>query len=185
MGEPIVNTPRDAFRTPSAAASHRRESPLPRSSQLVTWVGRAALRENDSCWCSLVAIFAAVRFASRTGRRARPGRGDTRSSRIGPGGGVIARGRTAGVSPPPAGVLPDEAVFQDERVELAADEGRVRLARRVDDRLAAQVERGVEEHGHAGCLTEAGDERVIALVALARDHLQPSGPVDVSDGRYD
>src|SRR5260370_5667541 len=59
-----------------------------------------------------------------------PGRVDTRSSRIGPVGGAIARPRTARLSPPPAGALPDQAVFQDERVELAAYAGLVLLDRR-------------------------------------------------------
>src|SRR5690348_4062313 len=51
---------------------------------------------------------------------------------------------------------------EDQHVDAAPAEGAVRLRRRVDDRLAFEVERGVEDHGHAGRLAERLDQPVIA-----------------------
>src|SRR5262245_34858521 len=57
--------------------------------------------------------------------------------------------------------LAHDAIAQHEHVHLAAREGRVRLARSVDDGLAAEVERRIEHHRHAGGLAEFRDQVVV------------------------
>src|SRR5213592_1386498 len=64
-------------------------------------------------------------------------------------------------------LLSHDVVAEDEHVEAAPAEGREGVLRRVDDGLTAQVERGVEEHGHSGGGAEALDEVIVARIGFA------------------
>ena len=53
----------------------------------------------------------------------------------------------------------------------------------IDDRLAFEVERGVEQYGDSGRPAEGLDQPIVPRVLLSADRLEPAGAIDVSDGR--
>src|SRR5438034_5734158 len=62
--------------------------------------------------------------------------------------------------------LAQEAIAHRERLDLGAHEAAERVLRAADDRLAAHVEAGVDDHRAAGLLLELGDEVVEARVGF-------------------
>jgi hypothetical protein len=66
---------------------------------------------------------------------------------------------------------------------LVAMKAAVGVLGRTDDRFAADVEAGVDDHGAARLLLEASQQSVVPAVPPCVDGLQPSGIVDVSDRR--
>src|SRR5215475_15555576 len=78
--------------------------------------------------------------------------------------------------------LLDQVVPEDEEIHPAPAERAVGLGGRVDDRLALQVERCVEDDGDTGGLAEHLDEAMVARRGMLIDGLQAGGAVDVGDG---
>src|SRR5690242_1556014 len=56
--------------------------------------------------------------------------------------------------------LVEKQATQHQGVHVLAEEALERLFRQVHDRLAADVERGIEHHRHAGLLPEPNDQIV-------------------------
>src|SRR5262249_25230150 len=72
---------------------------------------------------------------------------------------------------------------EDEAVHLGPHEAQPRMARRADDRLAADVEGRVHEDRAAGELLEAREEGVVEGVRLGVHRLDARRVVDVRDRR--
>ena len=70
-----------------------------------------------------------------------------------------------------------------QRIERRGPEALDRVARRADDRLAAGVERGVDQHRHAGPRLEGLEQVVVERVLRAVDRLDARRAVDVAHGR--
>src|SRR5437868_9980941 len=68
-----------------------------------------------------------------------------------------------------------------QRVHSRPHEAIHRLLGAADDRLVL-VEAGVQDHGDAGAVAEAGDQVVVERVLVAADGLEAAGVVDVVDG---
>src|SRR5262245_55612139 len=62
-------------------------------------------------------------------------------------------------------------VAHRERIELGPHEAAESILRSVDDRLAANIEAGIDQHGTAGLGLEAGEQRVKTRIALGMDGL--------------
>src|SRR5436190_6375055 len=77
----------------------------------------------------------------------------------------------------------DQVVFQDEGVEGGGLEGAHSVGGRAHDRLL-HVEGGVQQHGHAGELSELVDQLPVPRVRRPADGLRPGRAVDVHDGGY-
>jgi len=77
---------------------------------------------------------------------------------------------------PPGAV--GEGASDRQQVHVGAQEGRDRLRGRGHDRLL-DVERGVQEHRHAGRLPEGRDQAVVERVVGGRDGVHPRGAVGV------
>src|SRR5205085_7428777 len=77
--------------------------------------------------------------------------------------------------------LLDEEIPDGHRVEARAVEATDGLVRRADDRLAAHVERGVQDDGYAGELAEVLDHGVEPRVRALRHGLRSHGSIDVHD----
>src|SRR5262245_37377221 len=78
-----------------------------------------------------------------------------------------------------------EMLSENQHVHAAPAEGAVGLGGRVDDRLALQIERGVQDSRHAGRLAERLDQPVVPRRRFLVYGLEAGGTVDVSDGRQD
>ncbi len=72
----------------------------------------------------------------------------------------------------PGAVFLDDRVAEHQQVHPAAHEGAERLRQRIDDWLAAEIERGVEQHRYAGRRTEARDQPVEERVRLPANRLE-------------
>src|ERR1041384_362871 len=79
--------------------------------------------------------------------------------------------------------LVDEERPHGKIIHFCRHEAPERILGRADDRLSADVEGGVDEHGASRVLFELADEVVEELVVLAPDGLEPRRSVDVGDGR--
>src|SRR5262245_43079772 len=66
-----------------------------------------------------------------------------------------------------------------EHVELRPHEAAEGVLRSIDDRLAANIEAGVDQHGTAGLGLEAGEQRVETRVGLGMDSLDARRIVDM------
>ena len=64
-------------------------------------------------------------------------------------------------------ILDDHEVFQDQGIHVGRQEASIRVFRRADNRFAAHVETGVNQHGAAGQPVEGFEQAVKARVALA------------------
>src|SRR5262245_39648740 len=69
--------------------------------------------------------------------------------------------------------------LQHQGVDVGGQEAAIGLFRPAHDRLAADVEAGVDDDGAAGALVESPQQRVIAAVALLIDSLHASRIIDV------
>src|SRR5262249_61936653 len=78
----------------------------------------------------------------------------------------------------------DDVLAEHEPVHAAPAEGAVRFGRRVHDRLALEVERGVEDHGHAGGRPERLDQAMVQRRRLPLHRLESRRPVAVRDGGW-
>src|SRR5215471_13416997 len=83
----------------------------------------------------------------------------------------------------PSLLLLDHVLAHHQHVHAATAEGAEGLARRVHDRFAPEIERGVEQHGHARRLTEGVDQPPVTRGALGVNRLEPRGAVYVGDSR--
>src|SRR5437879_83287 len=72
----------------------------------------------------------------------------------------------------------DEEIAENQGIHVRAPETIDRFLGAADDGFVV-VEGSIEHHGHAGEITESGNERVIARIGLARDGLQSAGAVHV------
>ena len=92
--------------------------------------------------------------------------------------------RAASSGLPRGRVLGDDDVFEHQHVHVGGQEAAVGVLRRADDRLAADVEAGVDEHGAAGQALETPRSRRWnrGLRSLV-DGLDPGAVVDVRDRR--
>ena len=79
--------------------------------------------------------------------------------------------------------LVEQERAEHEIVDVRPHEAAIRVLRRADDRLAADVERGVDEHAAAGARLERLDQVVVAGVRLACHGLDARRVVDVRDRR--
>src|SRR5258706_2019735 len=79
--------------------------------------------------------------------------------------------------------LVEEAVADDERLDLGTHEAAERVLGRADDRLAAHVEAGVDEHRAAGRRLERLEQAVETGVGLLVHRLDARRVVDVRDRR--
>src|SRR2546423_4324505 len=77
--------------------------------------------------------------------------------------------------------LQENEVADDEAVHLCSHETRESLRGRADDRLAADVETGVDEDGAARQALEGGEQLVIERVVLAPNGLHARRVVNVRD----
>src|SRR5262245_54927681 len=73
-------------------------------------------------------------------------------------------------------------VADREGIELGPHEAAKGILRGVPDRLAANIEAGVDQHGTAGLGLEAGEQCVEARVGLGMNGLNAGRIVDVSHG---
>src|SRR5262245_30253251 len=80
-------------------------------------------------------------------------------------------------------LLAQEAVAHREALDLGAHEAAERVLGRADDRLAAHVEAGVDDHRAAGLLLEALDQRVVLRIGLLVHRLHARRVVDVRHRR--
>jgi len=72
-----------------------------------------------------------------------------------------------------------------ERVRFALQEGLEGVGGGVDDGLALEVERGIQNHGHPGALPEALDQGVVVGAVFPEDGLQAPGAIHVGDCRQE
>ena len=79
--------------------------------------------------------------------------------------------------------LAQDTVSNREKIDLRSHEAAEGVFRRADDRLAAHIEAGVDEHRAAGQRLEAADQRVIARIGLRVHGLDAGRIVDMGDGR--
>src|SRR2546421_1251382 len=79
--------------------------------------------------------------------------------------------------------LAQETVAHRERLDLGAHEAAERVLRAADDRLAAHVEAGVDDHRAAGLFLVPGDELMEARVGLLVHRLHARRVIDVRDRR--
>src|SRR5437763_1733115 len=79
--------------------------------------------------------------------------------------------------------LRDEVTVERQVVDPRAEEAADRILGGADDRLALDVERGIQDDGDAGFLTEPGQQLPVARVDLPTDDVDAGRPVDVHDGR--
>jgi hypothetical protein len=77
----------------------------------------------------------------------------------------------------------DDDVLQEQVVDSRAEEGFQSLARGVDDRLALDVETGVEDHFTPGDSAHRLQERMELRVIKRGDGLHSSRAIDMRDGR--
>src|SRR5437879_5552256 len=75
--------------------------------------------------------------------------------------------------------LAQETVADRERLDLGAHEAAERVLRAADDRLAAHVEAGVDDHRAAGPVFELGYELVEPRIGFAMHRLHARRVVDV------
>ena len=80
-------------------------------------------------------------------------------------------------------LLEQHEVLEHQRVHVRRHEAAVGVLRRADDRLAADVEAGVDDDRAAGLLLEALEQPVVAAVPLGVDGLDARRVVDVRDRR--
>src|SRR5207237_4335515 len=80
-------------------------------------------------------------------------------------------------------VLHQEAIAHREGLDLGAHEAAEGVFRAADDRLAAHVEAGVDDHRTTGQALEAGDQLVIFRIRLPMHGLHARRVVDVRDRR--
>ena len=80
-------------------------------------------------------------------------------------------------------LLVDEAILERQAVDPGGEEGLQRVGRARHDRLAAQVERGVDQHRHAGAPLERVEDAIEIRVLLGRHGLHPAGAVDMRHRR--
>src|SRR5262249_35356803 len=81
-------------------------------------------------------------------------------------------------------ILVDDAVFQYQGVHAGGQEAAESLLRRTYDRLTADVETGIHEHGTAGKRLEGFQQPVKARVAFFVHGLEAGAVIDVRDGRH-
>src|SRR5438874_5300942 len=79
--------------------------------------------------------------------------------------------------------LLDEKIFHRERIDAGGEERLQRIGRARYDRLAAQIERGVDQHRHPSAPLEGIEYPVKIGVLLGRDGLHPAGAVDMRHRR--
>src|SRR5690242_8955133 len=72
-------------------------------------------------------------------------------------------------------LLVDDKVLQYKRVHFALHERVVRIGGSGNNRLPAQVERGIQDHRHSSGLAKTLDQSVVAGTLIAEDGLQTSG----------
>src|SRR5688500_19477938 len=66
-------------------------------------------------------------------------------------------------------ILVENAVLEHQNVHFRPHETTIRVFRRADDRLAAHVERGVDQHRASGALLEFLEQGVVPRVGLMMD----------------
>jgi hypothetical protein len=79
-------------------------------------------------------------------------------------------------------LLAEEAVADDQHVDLGTHEAAEGVFGGADDRLAPDVEAGVHDHGTAGLRLEGADQRVIARIGVGMDGLDARRIIDMGDG---
>src|SRR2546423_13793666 len=101
-------------------------------------------------------------------------------------GGGCARSVERELVAPLAGVgdrrlcrLLQDVALENEDVHAGAHEAPVRILRSTDDRLAADVERGVDDEGASGAPVKCRDDVVEQRIGLAADRLNAGRVVDV------
>ncbi len=77
----------------------------------------------------------------------------------------------------------DEVASDRQRVHAGTKKCSYRVGRRVHDGFAAQIERGVQNDGYPGALSEFIDQPPIQRIDLFLDSLRPRAAVHVRDGR--
>src|SRR5712691_3548838 len=85
----------------------------------------------------------------------------------------------------PSRLFRDQPVLDRHGVEAGGVEHRERVIDRVQNRLAHDVEAGVEEQRHAGELVEFLEQGAEARVRLLRDALQPAGAIGMYHRRHE
>src|SRR6185436_14196292 len=77
--------------------------------------------------------------------------------------------------------FPEYIVLQNERVEVALKKEPQCLLRGLDDRHAAPIERGIEQHAETGAGAEGLEQVVEAAVPFGGDSLNPARAVPMDD----
>ena len=95
-----------------------------------------------------------------------------------PGGALMIVERSVCLS-----VTFEKAIADDEAIDFGRHEAAIGVFDRVDDRLAANVERGIDDDRASRELVELLDDVVEERVGLAFDRLDPRGIIDVGDSR--
>src|SRR5690606_7716430 len=80
-------------------------------------------------------------------------------------------------------LLAQDAIADDEAVDLRPHEAAERVLRGADDRLAAHVEAGVDQDRAARLRLERAEQIPVAWIGVAVDGLDPSRIVDMGDRR--
>src|SRR5260221_7079769 len=80
-------------------------------------------------------------------------------------------------------ILVDDRPVQPKCVHPAPRKRTERFIGCPDDGLAAQIERRVQDHGHAGRIAERPYESMVPRIRVGPYGLQPGGAVDMSDRR--
>src|SRR3954453_8810884 len=79
--------------------------------------------------------------------------------------------------------FPQHEWSDDQRIEWRSPETLYCIARAADDRLAARIERRVDQHRNAGELLERLQQIIVERVLAAIDRLHAGRAIDVAHGR--
>ena len=74
-------------------------------------------------------------------------------------------------------------ILDDEIIHFGPHETAIGILGRTDYRLAADVERCVDQHGTSRSVFKGFQQRMISWIRLGTDRLNPGGIVHMSNGR--
>src|SRR5438552_16472489 len=80
-------------------------------------------------------------------------------------------------------VFEQDKTLKNQRIHVRRQEAAQGILRRTDNRLAADVEAGVDEHGAAGPLIEGLEQTVKARLAIFVEGLHTRAVIDMGHGR--